>query len=66
MSILKLKKISYEADNAKILDNISLDIKSGELVSIVGPSGSGKSTLLKLCSDLISATKGDIEFKGKI
>lgn len=65
MSILKIKGLTYIADNTKILDNISLEIKSGELVSVVGSSGSGKSTLLKLCADLISTTEGSINFKGK-
>lgn len=65
MSILKIKALTYIADNTKILDNISLEIKSGELVSIVGSSGCGKSTLLKLCADLISTTEGSIQFKGK-
>lgn len=65
MSILSIKDLNYIIDNTKILDNISLEVKKGEIVSIIGSSGSGKSTLLKLCADLISPTKGDIKFKGK-
>ena len=35
-----------------VLDNISLDVKEGEIISIVGPSGAGKTTLLNIISTL--------------
>ena len=44
----------------KAVDNVSLNIKSGEFVSIVGPSGCGKSTLMMMVSGLVPATHGDI------
>lgn len=65
MDILKLENISYSADKEEILKNLNLTIKRGDCISIVGPSGSGKSTLLKLCSDLISPTKGEIVYNNK-
>ncbi len=43
------------------LNGISLDIASGEFVSIVGPSGCGKSTLLRIMAGLDSATAGSVE-----
>lgn len=65
MSILKLDNIKYSQNNDDILKGINLNIDEGDIISIVGPSGSGKSTLLKICSDLISATAGDIHYRDK-
>jgi len=44
-----------------ILDNINLQIKKGEIISIIGPSGCGKTTLLKLISGLLTPTQGSIK-----
>ena len=47
-------------DGTHALDDINLQIHSGEMVAIVGPSGCGKSTILRLASRLTSPTEGDI------
>lgn len=65
MSLLEFQNVSFDNDGKTILNNISVSIGPGAFISIVGPSGSGKSTFLKLCSHLISPTKGNIAFKGK-
>ena len=49
-----------------ILKNISLDIKKGETVALIGTNGSGKSTLLKLMTKIIYPTSGKIEINGKL
>ena len=51
---------SHENSNAKILQNISLEIRRGQKVGIIGKSGAGKSTLIDLILGLIKPTKGKI------
>lgn len=62
---LEIKNIHYKIGNKPILNGLSLEIKKGDCISIVGPSGSGKSTFLKLCADLITPSQGEIKFNGK-
>jgi NitT/TauT family transport system ATP-binding protein len=47
------------------LENIGLDIRAGEFVSLIGPSGCGKSTLLRIIGDLIQPSGGSIVVNGK-
>ena len=47
------------------IKNLSLDIESGALYTILGPSGCGKSTMLRLVSDLVPAAAGDVKIFGK-
>ena len=49
----------------KVLNNINLNLHSGELVALMGPSGSGKSTFLHLISLIDTPTKGEIYILGK-
>lgn len=68
-NILTLKNINktYQAKNGETtaLDNINLDIKKGEFVSIIGPSGCGKSTLLSIIAGLEDKNSGEIFLDGK-
>ena len=67
--LLKLKNVSkiYQMDSiqVKALDNISLEIKKGEFVSIMGSSGSGKSTLMHIMGCLDIPTAGKVIFEGE-
>lgn len=63
---LSFKNLSfaYPGNNGRVLDDINLDIKTGEQVAFVGRSGAGKTTLLKLLLRFYDATSGLIEFDG--
>ncbi|MBT2743074.1 ABC transporter ATP-binding protein [Bacillus sp. ISL-77] len=66
--MLSIKDLSYsfqsEGNSNPIFDQISLDVKPGEFVSVIGASGSGKSTLFKLISGLLEPDQGDILVNG--
>ncbi|PEY41238.1 hemin ABC transporter ATP-binding protein [Bacillus cereus] len=68
-SLLKLDQISkvYGEGETEVtaLHPITLDVKEGEFIGIVGPSGSGKSTLLSIAGALLSPSKGNIYVSGQ-
>ena len=59
-NILVVKNLSYSFSDNKILDNINIEVKKNEIVSIVGSSGAGKSTLFNLIAGLLDKQSGDI------
>ena len=61
----KGKNIDKQIDEKTVLKDISLSVKEGEVVSIIGPSGSGKSTLLRCATFLERADDGDISYCGE-
>ena len=61
---IKVNKISYGINNFSILKDISLEIRSGEILSILGPNGSGKSTLMKVLAGDINPDSGSVVING--
>ena len=57
--MISANNISKTFNDKKVLDNVSFEVKKGEIVSIVGPSGAGKTTLLHILSTLDKADKSD-------
>ena len=57
--MISANNISKTFNDKKVLDNVCLEVKKGEIVSIVGPSGAGKTTLLHILSTLDKADKSD-------
>lgn len=64
--LLSLKNISKSFGSLEVLENISLNLYKGELVTILGPSGCGKSTIFNIISGLSKEDKGQIEINGSL
>ena len=61
---LSLKNVSKQYKNQKAVDNISFELKSGEIVGFLGPNGAGKSTTMKIITCFIPPTNGTISVCG--
>jgi NitT/TauT family transport system ATP-binding protein len=58
--------VSPDGTPLPVLDDISLDIREGEIVALLGRSGSGKSTLLRCIAGLIAPTSGVVRYRGQV
>lgn len=63
--VLETKEISVEISQKRIIENISIYLKKGELVSILGTSGAGKTTLFNVISGLLKPTYGKVELNNE-
>lgn len=67
-SIIEIKNVTFEyhrdEEAFKALDDVSLDIKKGEFLVVIGHNGSGKSTLAKHLNGILRPTKGDVIISG--
>ena len=60
MSLIELRNIEFGHGGQRVLQNVSLAIDAGEIVTIVGPNGSGKSTLLRVIIGALKPQKGSV------
>ena len=57
---LQLKNLYKKYQNNTVVNNFNIDVKKGELISILGPSGCGKTTTLRMIAGFIAPTSGEI------
>ncbi|MBN9268474.1 MAG: ATP-binding cassette domain-containing protein, partial [Hyphomicrobium sp.] len=60
--MLKLNKVSRRFGTALAVNEISLDVPTGQMVVVIGRSGAGKSTLIRMINRLVEPTSGSILF----
>ncbi|WP_041137909.1 ABC-F family ATP-binding cassette domain-containing protein [Beduini massiliensis] len=61
-NVLQLENLSYRYDQEWLFQNLSLDVKRGERIALIGPNGIGKTTLFKLILQQLSPSDGKITF----
>jgi len=63
--LLKIRNLQTFYGRIRVLDNVSLSVKPGEIVTLIGANGAGKSTMLNCISSLIPSREGEILFQGQ-
>ena len=63
--LLEAKNITVNYDRVTALDNISIGLDEGQIISIIGANGAGKTTLLRAITSLVGLESGEITFKGE-
>ncbi len=63
--MLEIKQLSKQIANSNILQNVDLEIKTGEFVAIFGPNGCGKTTLLNIVAGIDTEYSGEVNVNGK-
>ncbi len=65
MSILKVSSLSKKFKQFQAVDNISFDLKEGEILGLLGPNGAGKTTTIQMLLGILTPTSGSVEYFGK-
>ena len=58
--MIQVKEVTKYFGKKPVVDNVSVNIKSGKITSFIGPNGAGKSTLLSMVSRLLDADTGEV------
>ena len=63
--LLEVKNLSKQFGGIKAVDNVNLQIRKGEIISVIGPNGAGKTTVFNLLTGIYKPDHGEIYFKGE-
>ena len=64
--MIKIENVTKEyKKNKKVIDNLNLEIKDGEIFGFLGPNGAGKTTTIKMMTGILEINKGDIFIDNK-
>ena len=64
-NILRLENITMQFGGVVAVNNLSLEVNEGEIVSLIGPNGAGKTTVFNVITGVYEATNGKIDFEEK-
>ena len=65
MSLVEISEINVHYGDVQVLHEVTLEVREGEVVTIVGANGAGKTTLLKTIAGILRSTSGEIQFLGE-
>jgi zinc transport system ATP-binding protein len=65
MDLIKASSITFSYDGTPVLLGVSLSIREGDFLAVIGPNGSGKTTLVKVLLGLLRPAAGQVEIMGK-
>ena len=65
-NIIEVKNLTKSYKNKIAVDNLTFNVKKGEILGILGKNGAGKSTLLKIVTGVVVPTLGEVKVNGKI
>ena len=63
--ILQVRQVTKRYGGLTAVNQVSFDVREGEILSVIGPNGAGKSTLFKLISSFVKTSSGEVRFRGE-
>ena len=58
--MIEVRNLTKKYGNTKVVDNVSLNIEKGKMISLIGPNGAGKSTVLSMITRLMDMDEGQV------
>jgi len=65
-TVLTASRLCHSYGDRKVLQNVSLTVRAGERIAIVGENGAGKTTLMRICARLLAPDAGKLEIDGRV